>query len=121
MGTNHSIVYKKVLDFAIEIIEIYNDLVQNKKEYVLSKQLVRSGTSIGANIAEANGGISKADFSAKMCIAYKEALESKYWLILLFKAKFIHEGTYSALINDVEELAKILYSIVRTTRFKTVP
>ena len=119
MGTSNSLVYKKALQFAIEIVEIYDDLVQNKKEYVLSKQLVRSGTSIGANIAEANGGISKADFSAKMCIAYKEALETKYWLVLLFKAKYISKETYSALITGAEELSKILYSIVRTARFKT--
>ena len=77
--------------FALKIVEVYKTLISTKKEYVLSKQLLRSGTSIGANIAEANGAISKADFSAKISIAYKESLETKYWLNLLRDADYISQ------------------------------
>ena len=78
-----NVVYDKAYQFAIRIVKAYQFLSSEKKEFVLSKQLLRSGTSIGANIAEANGGISKADFSNKISIAYKECLETKYWLDLL--------------------------------------
>ena len=71
---------EKTFAYSLEIISIYKYLVKSKKEYTLSKQLLKCSTSIGANVAEANGAISKADFSAKMSIAYKESLESKYWL-----------------------------------------
>ena len=83
MGTNNSIVYEKAYQFAIRIVKVYKYWVDQKKEYVLSKQLLRSGTSIDANIAEANGAISNADFKNKISIAYKECVETKYWLSLL--------------------------------------
>ena len=73
----------KSYDFALMIVKLSRKLMKHQKEYVLSKQLLRSGTSVGANIVEANGAISKADFSAKISIAYKECLESKYWLSIL--------------------------------------
>ena len=73
----------KSYDFALQIVKLSKKIVKENKEYVLSKQILRSGTSVGANIMEANGAISKADFSAKMSIAYKECLETKYWLSLL--------------------------------------
>jgi four helix bundle protein len=79
----NSKVYDKAYQFAIRIVRAYKHLYDEKKEFVLSKQLLRSGTSIGANIAEANGAISKVEFKAKMSIAYKECLETKYWLSLL--------------------------------------
>ena len=75
-----SLVYKKAYSFAIRIVKAYQFLQTEKKEFVISKQILRCGTSIGSNIAEANGGISQNDFSAKMSIAYKECLETKYWL-----------------------------------------
>lgn len=78
-----SVAYEKAYQFAIRIVNAYKYLTQEQKEFTLSKQLIRSGTAIGANIAEANGAISKADFSAKVSIAYKECLETKYWLSLL--------------------------------------
>lgn len=78
-----NVTYTKAYNFAIRIVKAYQYLCEEKKEYVLSKQLLRSGTSIGANIAEANGAISDADFSNKISIAYKECLETKYWLSLL--------------------------------------
>ncbi len=84
-----NVLYKKAYDFAVLIIKTYRKLIDEKKEFNLANQLVRSGTSIGANIAEANGGISKADFSAKISIAYKECLETKYWLSLLKDTSFI--------------------------------
>jgi four helix bundle protein len=82
-------VYDKAYKFAIRIVKGYKYLCETKQEYVLSKQLLRSGTSIGANIAEANGAISQADFRAKMSIAYKECLETKYWLSLLKDTNYI--------------------------------
>ncbi len=86
---NKSIVNEKAISFALQIIELYK-LLRNNKEYVLSKQLLRSGTSIGANIAEALAGESRKDFAHKMSIASKEARESHYWLILLQKSQLVH-------------------------------
>ncbi len=113
-----NITYKKAYEFAIEIINIYKILTHDRKEYILSKQLLRSGTSIGANIAEANGGISNADFSAKISIAYKEALETKYWLSLLKDTGYIEENKYDILFNQADEICKILFSILRKTRIQ---
>lgn len=92
--------------------------MNDKKEFVLSKQLLRSGTSIGANIAEANGAISTADFSAKMSIAYKESLETKYWLSLLKDSDYISQENYEILHPMADELSRILFSILKSTRFK---
>jgi four helix bundle protein len=108
--------YQKSHAFAIRAVEAYKYLTTRKKEYVLSKQFLKSGTSIGANIAEANGAISKADFSAKISIAYKESLESKYWLSLLKETNFLNEEVYWSMFNDVDELGKIMYSILRKSR-----
>jgi four helix bundle protein len=87
-----------------------------KREFILSKQLLRSGTSIGANMAEANGAISSADFSAKINIAYKECLETKYWLSLLKDTDFITELAYESIFKDADELGRILFSILKSTR-----
>jgi four helix bundle protein len=78
--------------------------------------LLRSGTSIGANVTEANGAISKAEFSAKMSIAYKECLETKYWLSLLKDSGYLNENVHAEMFADADELGKILFSIVKTTR-----
>lgn len=115
-NTVYDIAYK----FAIRVVNAYKHLTIEKKEFVLSKQLLRSGTSIGVNIAEANGAISKADFSSKISIANKECLESKYWLSLLKDTGFIEEKTSIDIFNDSEELAKILFSILKSTRMKKV-
>ncbi|MCB0459651.1 MAG: four helix bundle protein [Flavobacteriaceae bacterium] len=105
----------KSYDFALRIIKLSKKLANNK-EFILSKQLLKSGTSIGANIIEANGAISKADFSSKMSIAYKECLETKYWLSLLKDSGEIKEDEFVLLYDEADELAKILFSILKTTR-----
>jgi len=110
--------YNKAYAFAIRIVKAYQYLSTEKKEFVLSKQLLRCGTSIGANIAEANGSISKSDFSAKMSIAYKECLEVKYWLSLLKDTGFIEEAWFESIFAGSEELSKILFSILKSTRIK---
>ena len=111
--------YKKAYSFSVEIIKTYKFLLKDK-EFILSKQLLRSGTSIGANIAEANGAISKNDFSAKMSISYKECLETKYWLSLLKDTDYIDPATYDKLFSLADELAKILFSILKTTRINVL-
>ena len=100
----------------MRIIKAYRFLTAEQKEYVLSKQLLRCGTSIGANIAEANGAISDADFSAKMSIAYKESLETKYWLNLLHDSDFIPSKNFDSILADADELSKMLFSTIRSTR-----
>lgn len=109
-------VYDKAFDFAIRIVNAYKYLCETHKEYVMSKQLLRSGTSIGANIAEANGAISDADFSSKMSIAYKESLETKYWLSLMKATDYLTEKTFESMFADADELSKMLFSIIKKTR-----
>ena len=106
----------KAVDFAIKIIELYKILVEERKEYVMSKQLLRSGTSIGALIREAEHAESKADFLHKMNIALKEANETCYWLFLLYKGGYIAESVFNQYNNDSLELVKLLASIVKTTK-----
>ena len=111
-----NVLQNKSFSFAKRIVELYKLLSETKKEYVLSKQILKSGTSIGANITEANGAISKQDFSAKMSIAYKESLETKYWLRLLHETNYIEKKVFENLFNDCDELSKILFAILKTTR-----
>ncbi len=111
--------YGKTYAFAIRVVKGYQFLSEEKREFILSKQLLRSGTSIGANIAEANGAISKADFSSKISIAYKESLETKYWLHLLHDTDFINTKTFNSTHDDVDELCRILFSILKTTRISS--
>ncbi|HEY9691169.1 MAG TPA: four helix bundle protein [Oculatellaceae cyanobacterium] len=110
--------YEKAYKFAIRVVKAYQYLTNEKKEFVLSKQLIRSGTSIGANIAEANGAISIADFSNKMSIAYKECLETKYWLSLLKDTNYINQTACESIYQDADEISKILFSILKKTRLK---
>ena len=113
-----NITYTKAYNFAIRVVKAYQYLCEEKKEYVLSKQMLRSGTSIGANIAEANGAISDAEFSSKIGIAYKECLETKYWLSLLKDTGFITEKSFESMHGDAEELSKILFAILKKTRIE---
>ena len=109
-----NIVQQKSYAFALRIVRLYPIICNREKEYVLSKQLLRSGTSIGANIEEAIVGQSKKDFYSKLTIAYKEAREAKYWLRLLADANYLKEEEKDSLINDVEELLRIIGSIQKT-------
>lgn len=102
--------------FAIRIINLYKYLVYEQKEFVLSKQLLRSGTSIGANVEEAIGGQTRKDFFQKITIAYKEARETSYWLRLLFDTKFITPEQSTSINKDIVEILKILTVIQKTTR-----
>jgi len=108
-----SIIRNKSFDFALAIISLYQEL-QRQHEYVISKQLLRCGTSIGANVEEASAGQSRKDFMSKMAIASKEARETKYWLLLLQKSNLAHIDVVKPL-SQVEELIRILTSIVKTT------
>ena len=112
-----SIIAHRSEDFALEIIKLYRYLTSyaESKEYVLSKQVLRSGTSIGANIKEALRGQSRPDFRAKMNIALKEASETEYWLNLLYKSGYLEEETYQSIIKENIEILKILTSIVKST------
>lgn len=111
-----NVLYPKAYNFAIRIVKAYQYLSDDKKEFILSKQLLRSGTAIGANVSEANGAISKSDFSAKISIAYKECLETKYWLSLLKDTGYIENNAFESIYNDADEIGKILFSILKTTR-----
>ena len=112
-----SIIKDKSKDFALRIIKLYKYLTMTavNKEYVLSKQALRSGTSIGANVKEAIRGQSRSDFRAKMNIALKEASETEYWLELLYESEYIDETSYNSIIEDNRELIKILTMIVKNT------
>ena len=109
-------VYEKSMDFAVGIVRLYQCLVEKKKEYVLSKQLLRSGTSIGANVREAKFAQSKKDFVSKMNIALKEAGETEYWLELLQKTDYLTESESKSILKDCIEIKKIIHAIVKTTK-----
>jgi len=108
-------VKEKSFDFAIRIVKLYKYLMEEKKEFVLSKQILRSGTSIGANINEAQQGQSKKDFLMKMNISLKECTETKYWIELLSATDFINLEKKNSIMNDCIEIEKMLTSIVKTT------
>ena len=110
-----NLIVEKSFSFAVRIVKAYQHLTKTKREFVLSKQLLRSGTSIGANISEAQRGQSKADFHAKMSIALKEANETEYWLRLLFQTDYLTENQFKSLNKDICELLGILTAICRTT------
>jgi four helix bundle protein len=109
-----NVVREKSYDFALRIVEAYKILANDRKEFVLSKQMLRSGTSIGANIEEADASISKAEFSAKISLAYKEARETCYWLRLLFQSTYLEKKSFDSLFNACDELCKILRAILRS-------
>ena len=115
---SESIIAKKAYSFALEIIKLYKHLIADKKEFVLSKQLLRSATSIGANINEALAGQSKKDFVYKLNIALKEARETSYWLNLLKDSDYIPFSEFNNLNAFCTEIIKILNSIIITTKEK---
>ena len=111
-----AIIENKSFEFAIRIVNLYKYLTTEKKEYVLSKQLLKSGTSIGANVSEGEQAQSKADFHSKMCIALKEANETHYWLRLLLATEYITEKEYNSIESDIKEILALLTSICKTTQ-----
>jgi four helix bundle protein len=113
-----NVVQKKSFEFAILIVNTYKDMVNIQKEYVLSKQLLRSGTSIGANIEEAIGSHTEKEFLMKFGIAYKEARESLYWIKLLHATGYLTAQSAQLLIHDSEELCRIIGSIQTTMKSK---
>jgi len=112
-----SIIEEKSKGFAVRVVKLYRYLTMtaNEREYVLSKQLLRSGTSIGANVKEALRGQSRADFHSKMNIALKEACETEYWIELLKETNYISEDQFLSLQDDYKEIIKILMSITKST------
>ena len=115
-----NLIVKKSYNFALMIIELYKYLSIKKREYVLSKQLLRSGTSIGANVQESQAAISKKDFIAKISISSKEALETRYWLNLLIDSGYISRDKEKTkqLLEEIESLIKILTKIVKSSQGK---
>lgn len=111
-----NIIVGKSKAFALRIIKMYQHLCDEKHEFVMSKQILRSGTSIGANIAEAQCGISEKDFLAKMYIAFKECNETKYWLDLLHESGYISDAQFDSVNTDCLELLKLLTSITKTAK-----
>ena len=106
----------KSIAFAARIIKLYKYLIKTQKESIISKQIVRSGTSIGANINEANYGQSKADFISKLHIALKEAAETEYWLRLLLASEYISKGMGDSMLKDCLELKRILIASINTAK-----
>jgi four helix bundle protein len=111
-----NILYSKSMAFAIRCVNLYKYLTNEKKEFVLSKQLLRSGTSIGANIRESRNAQSPADFISKMSIALKEADETQYWFELLFHTDYFTEEEYISINTDVDELISMLTSVIKTSK-----
>ena len=112
----NSVVEKKSFEFAIRIVKLYKHLRSAKKEFVLSKQLLRSGTSIGANIVESQQAQSRADFVSKLNIALKESVETEYWLRLLAATDYLSESEFTSIHTDCRELIKLLTAIIKSTK-----
>ncbi len=112
----NSVTYEKSLRFSVRIVRLYQFLRSEKREYVMSRQLLRCGTSIGANISEAQNAISKNDFLNKMHISLKESPETMYWLDLLYQTDYVSPKQYQSIYTDCMELHRLLSSITKTTR-----
>ena len=111
-----NVVEEKSFQLAIRTIRLYQYLRSKKKEFVLSKQLLRSGTSVGANVAEAQQAQSRADFLSKINIALKKAAETEYWLRLLRATDYLEEKEFRSIYSDCEQVKKLLVAIVKTTK-----
>ena len=111
-----NIIKNKSFDFALKIVKLYQFLVDQKKEHVMSRQLLKSGTSIGANVREAEHGQSKEDFIHKLSISLKEANETDYWLDLLFHSGYLEKSQYDDIKLDVDEILRLLVSIVKKSK-----
>ena len=111
-----NLIVDKSMDFAVRIVNLYKFLRHNRSEHILSKQVLRSGTSIGANVKEATRAQSKADFNTKMHIAMKEAVETEYWIELLEKTEYLTKPQAESILSDCVELIKILIAITKTVK-----
>lgn len=111
-----SVLKDKSYNFALRIVKLYKYIVAEKKEYVLSKQILRAGTSIGANIEEANQAQSKPDFIHKLSISQKESFETDYWLRLLRDSEYLTETQANSLLNDCRELQKLITASIKTAK-----
>ena len=111
-----NVIDSKAKKFSIRIIRMYQYLSGEKKEFVLSKQILRSGTSIGANIVEAEAGISKKDFQAKMYISFKECCETEFWLDIMHETDYVDDKTFNDLMPKCSELNKMLSAITKSTK-----
>jgi len=116
MSERKSIIKDKSFLFAIGVVQIYKSLVESKKEFVLSKQLLRSGTAIGALVREAQNAESKADFIHKLSIAQKECDETIYWIEILYQTKYINQLEFENIYNQANELLKMIRSAIITTK-----
>jgi four helix bundle protein len=115
----NSVLSDKTVDFAVRIVKFYKYLCDEKKEYVLSKQILRSGTSIGANVRESKNAQSNADFINKLSIALKEADETQYWLEIMVKSDLIRENQVEALNSDLKEIIAMLVASIKTLKQKS--
>jgi len=111
-----AIIETKSFQFSVRIVKLCRHLSEEKREFILTKQLLRSGTSIGANVAEAQQAQSRKDFVSKLCIALKEAGETNYWLRLLRATDYLTENEYQSIITDCKEVEKLLTSIIKSTK-----
>ena len=111
-----NIIAAKSYAFAVRCVKLYKYLCDEKNDYTIGRQLMRSGTSIGANVKEATRGISKADFTAKMSISLKEASETEFWIEVLRDTDYITEEQADSMLKDCNELLKLLMSIVKTSK-----
>ena len=111
-----NIIRSKSFDFSVRIVNLYKILYSERNEKVISKQLIRSGTSIGANVEEGIAAFSKKEFIFKLQISYKEAFETRYWLKLLFRTEYIKQSEFESLLVDVEEIIKIMTVILKSSK-----
>ncbi len=111
-----NIILTKTYDYAVRVVKLYQYLCREKKEFELSKQLLRSGTSIGANAEESVGGLSKKDFLAKIGVSYRETRETRFWLRLLRDTDYITSKQAESMINDAEEILRIITAIQKSTK-----
>ncbi|MBR5517767.1 MAG: four helix bundle protein [Clostridia bacterium] len=116
MSTNA--IEDKSFDFAVRIVNLYKFITKEKNEFVISKQLLRCGTSIGANVTESQQGQSTADFLSKLNIALKESVETRYWLKLLYKTEYITTVQFDSMESDLKEIISLLTAICKTTKNK---
>ncbi|MCK9207026.1 MAG: four helix bundle protein [Salinivirgaceae bacterium] len=113
-----NVIKNKSFEFALRVIKLYQFLTETRKEFILSKQLLRSGTSIGAMVRESEHAENKADFVHKLSIALKEANETEYWVELLYKSDYIDEVLFNSISTDINEILRLLISIIKSSKQK---